>query len=338
MGILYLSIGTSFLILLIVNIVWLGVNFFFVIVSGLDTILTGNTLVENIYFSTYLKWILTADVIWIIAGSVFALRRKHYMTDPNFHYLSYRPIENPLVCVIIPAYNESESIEKVVKDYLGQKFVKNIIVVDNHSSDDTAIIAEKSGAKVIRKESNTGFGHSTLIGLEAALKTDANIIATTEADGTFNGYDIAKMIPYMDNSDMVIGTRQFQVLTEKGNQNSTMHVWGNFLLAKLIQIKYFSLLHAGVINLTDVGCLNRMIRREALEKIIDKCAKPSSNKPLVNDEFALLLTMTGVENNLKIVEVPVTFNKRIGLSKTGSSQRRKGIKFGLKFLWFILTR
>ena len=338
MGILYLSLGTSFLILLIANIVWLIMNFFFVIVNGIDTILTGNTLVENIYFSIYLKWILIADVIWIIAVSIFALRRKHYMTDPNFHYLSYLPIENPEVCVIIPAYNESESIEKVVKDYLGQKFVKNVIVIDNHSSDDTAIIAEKSGAKVIRKKSNTGFGDSISIGLKAALTTDANIIATTEADGTFNGYDIAKMVPYLDNSDMVIGTRQFQVLTEKGNQNSIMHVWGNFLLAKLIQIKYFSLRHAGVVNLTDVGCLNRMIKYDALEKIIDKCSNPSSNKLLANDEFVLLLTMIGVENNLKIVEVPVTFNKRIGLSKTGSNQRGKAIKFGLKFIWFILAR
>ena len=74
----------------------------------------------------------------------------------------------------------------------------------------------------------------------------------------------------MNNTDVVIGTRQIQVLTEKGNQNSVLHVWGNFILAKVIQFKYFSLLHMGIVSLTDVGCLYRLMRRDALEKIVDE--------------------------------------------------------------------
>ena len=99
-----------------------------------------------------------------------------------------------------------------------------------------------------------GFGHSYALGLKEGLKTDASVIVTSESDYSFNTYDIPKMLPYLDNCDIAIGTRQNQVLVEKGNQNSLLHVLGNFFLAKLIQIKYFSLLHAGVVNLTDVGC------------------------------------------------------------------------------------
>lgn len=52
--------------------------------------------------------------------------------------------------------------------------------------------------------------------------------------------------------------------------------------------------------------------------------------------FALHLTMAGIENDLRFVEVPITFNKRIGKSKTRSNERLMGIRIGLSFLWFIL--
>jgi hypothetical protein len=49
------------------------------------------------------------------------------------------------------------------------------------------------------------------------LETDANIMALTEADGTYTGKDLEKMIPYLENAYMVIDTREIQVLSEKGN-------------------------------------------------------------------------------------------------------------------------
>ena len=60
------------------------------------------------------------------------------------------------------------------------------------------------------------------------LETDANIIALTESDGTYAGIDLEKMIPYLENVDMIIGTREIQVFSEKGNQNKMFYVWGNF--------------------------------------------------------------------------------------------------------------
>ena len=179
------------------------------------------------------------------------------------------------------------------------------------------------------------------MGLNEFLKSDSNIAAITECDGTFSGYDLEKMILYLDNCDMVIGTRQVQVLTEKGNQNSMFYVWGNYILAKLIQIKYFSLSNLGIIELTDVGCLYRCMRKEAIEKIkfelLDKDAKKIRNNPN-SGLIANFLTMIGIENNLKIVEIPITFKKRIGVSKTGANKKLKAISYGLQFFWFILTK
>ena len=145
------------------------------------------------------------------------------------------------------------------------------------------------------------------------------------------------MIPYLDNCDMVIGTRQNQVMTEKGNQNSGFFVWANFILAKLIQMKYVSLEHMGIVNLTDVGCVYRIMKRESLEKIVDKLTHNGTDQPIGGVGIGLYFTMQCIENDQKIIEIPVTFKKRIGKSKISGVSTGKTIRVGLNFLWLILT-
>ena len=336
MGILYILAAITFIILFFINVGWLTSNLYLTIIGEIESFVKGTNPIENIYYSSYLKWILLIDVLWLLTALFFMIQRKNYKTDAKLHYLNHKPILNPKICVVLPAYNEAEAIAEVVRNFQKNKFVKYVIVIDNHSSDGTADIAEKCGSRVIRNDKNMGFGYSYALGLKESLKTDANIIVTAEADNSFNSYDIPKMLPYLDNCDMAVGTRQNQVLTEKGNQNSLLHVWGNFFLAKLIQIKYFSLLHAGVVNLTDVGCNFRLFRTEALKKIVNELTYPSTDKVKAGIGVAIHLTMIGIQKDLRIIELPVTFNKRAGKSKIGSSRRIRAIKIGLIFLWLIL--
>tara|TARA_Y100001949_G_scaffold19718_1_gene14049 strand:- start:144 stop:779 length:636 start_codon:yes stop_codon:yes gene_type:complete len=207
-------------------------NLYFWATAGIDIVLSGSEkgLFQNIYYSLYFKWIVFADVLWIISSVIFMLKRKHFKTDPTQHFLKYNPMNSPRICVTIAAYNEHDSIGQTVKDFIEHRYVQSVIVVDNKSTDDTASLAEKYGAKVIRQDKNRGYAHSYAIGLKEALKTDTDIIAIADADGTINAYDLDKMIPYLVNCDMVVGTRQVQIFTQKGNQNSIMHVWGNYLL------------------------------------------------------------------------------------------------------------
>ena len=336
MGILYILAAITFIILLFINVGWLTSNLYLTIIGEIESFVEGTNPIENIYYSSYLKWILLIDVLWLLTALFFMIQRKNYKTDAKLHYLNHKPILNPKICVVLPAYNEAEAIAEVVRNFQKNKFVKYVIVIDNHSSDGTADIAEKCGSRVIRNDKNMGFGYSYALGLKESLKTDANIIVTAEADNSFNSYDIPKMLPYLDNCDMAVGTRQNQVLTEKGNQNSLLHVWGNFFLAKLIQIKYFSLLHTGVVNLTDVGCNFRLFRTEALKKIVNELTYPSTDKVKAGIGVAIHLTMIGIQKDLRIIELPVTFNKRAGKSKIGSNRRIRAIKIGLIFLWLIL--
>ncbi len=337
MGILFILASISFVVLFFVNLGWLISSLYLLIIDGFSSILAGSNFTENIIYSTYLKWVILTDVIWISVLFGFMIKRHQYKTDPELHYLDYKHIENPNICLVIPAYNEEKSIGDVILDYQKQEYVNRIIVVDNNSTDNTVSIVEDYDVKVIKKPKNLGFGHSYVLGLKEALKTDANIVTITESDGTFNGYDLEKMIPYLNNCDMVIGSRQSQVISEKGNQNSAFFVWANFLLAKLIQIKYLSLDHMGIINLTDVGCIMRVIKRDALEKIINKLTYPGSDKPVGGVGIGLYITMLGIEEDLKIIEIPVTFKRRVGKSKLSGVGTKKTTNIGLRFLWLILT-
>ncbi len=213
----FFMLALTLVILFIVNISWLIVNMYLWSTEGIIAV-TGEEndgLFEDIYYSEYARWIIWADLGWIASLLIFIFRSKHYKTDPDLHYLQFDRISNPKMCVAIPSYNEERSIGKVVTDYKNQKFVESVIVVDNNSSDNTVKIAKQHGAMVVTKNENKGFSHSYVLGLKESLKTDANIVVVTEADGTYSGGDLSKLLPYLENCDMVTGTRQTQILTEK---------------------------------------------------------------------------------------------------------------------------
>ena len=149
MGILYVLAAISFIILFFINIVWLGINLYSIIIGEIELLVQGTNPIENIYYSLYLKWILLIDGLWLSAALLFMVTRKNFKTDAELHYLNYKPILDPRICVILPAYNEALAIEDVVKNFQKNKFVKHVVVIDNHSSDGTADIAEICGAKVI---------------------------------------------------------------------------------------------------------------------------------------------------------------------------------------------
>jgi len=342
MGLMYVGIFISFLILIIVNTGFVLLNSYLWITDGIQSLGAGQSLVEDIYYSLYLKWLILINVTWVLLTLIFMLKRKHYKTNSELHYLRNLPILDPKICIIIPTYNEEKNIQNIIHECFNQKFVEKIIVVDNNSSDKTTRIAEKEkNVIVLKKKTNKGYTDSCVLGFKESLKTDCNIMSLIDADGTFSPNDLKKMIPYLENCDMIVGTRQVQTLTEKGNQNSMFYVWGNMVLAKLLQLKYFSLLHLGIVQLTDVGCSYRCIRKDALEKIIDELTNPvdpSILKPK-NWLFSIYMTMLSIENDLKIVEIPLTFRKRdIGESKSEVTKKSKGFVYGIKFLWFILKR
>ncbi len=307
------------------------------LVNGIQFYFQNRTFFQNVAASQYLKWILLIDAIWLILFFIYSISRRKYRAEDEKHFLQYNPLLEPEICVIIPAYNEESSIQQVIRDYINHKFVKEVIVIDNHSDDRTVELARECGAKVITKSENRGYAHSLVIGLKEALNTNANAIALTEADGTLSAYDFDKMVPYLDHCDVVNGSRQVQILTEKGNlRESAIHIWGNYFLSKLIQLKYLNWTHLGIFNVNDQGCMLRIFRRKVIEEIQNELNYPGTDIAIGGVSFTVFLTMKCLEKDYRIIEVPVTYKKRSGESKIGSDKIIKNLKGGLNVLSIIL--
>ena len=97
MGIFYISLAFSFIILFFVNVVWAAINFYYWSLYGIQFLLEGMNFAETVYGSIFLKWILLADLGWLIIFVVFLFARRKYKTDMKQNYLEYLPIINPKI-------------------------------------------------------------------------------------------------------------------------------------------------------------------------------------------------------------------------------------------------
>ena len=95
-----------------------------------------------------------------------------------------------IIDVVIPAFNEAESIGKVVRDIPSAK-VRNVIVVDNNSTDGTAKNAKLEGAVVLR-QTIQGYGASCLKGMEFLDKLDVKPEVVVFLDGDYSDYPLAQ--------------------------------------------------------------------------------------------------------------------------------------------------
>jgi len=116
------------------------------------------------------------------------------------------------IITIIPAYNEENTIENVVKSV---KTYSDVLVVDDGSSDQTAPLAENVGATVISHSKNLGKGAAIKTGLKYAIKYDFDIMIMLDGDGQHNPQDIPLLIEGLKNADMIIGSRFLKANPQK---------------------------------------------------------------------------------------------------------------------------
>ncbi|GAA1801680.1 glycosyltransferase family 2 protein [Planosporangium flavigriseum] len=111
------------------------------------------------------------------------------------------------VLVIIPAYNEGETIGKVIAEVRAELPAYDVLVVDDGSTDDTAEVARAAGATVTVLPYNLGVGGARRLGYLYALRHQYDIAVQVDADGQHDPRNVSALVAALDEADLVIGAR-----------------------------------------------------------------------------------------------------------------------------------
>jgi len=201
------------------------------------------------------------------------------------------------VCIILPTYNEKDSIRKVIQDYFDTGYVDEVMVVNNNAVSGTKEIVDKTKAKQIF-EDKQGYGYAIRRGID---ENRCDLIVISEPDNTFCASDIIKLLAYADDYDVVWGTRTDVRFIEKGANMGIALRFGNSLVAKLLQFLF------NTTRLTDVGCTLKLYRREVIDNI-------KRHFKIGREHFSVELMVLTALSGFSIIEVPVNYNKRVGES------------------------
>lgn len=137
------------------------------------------------------------------------------------------------VSVVIPTYNEAESIRAVIDGFFATGFVDEVIAVDNNARGNTAEEIRKTHARHIVEKENQGYGHAIMRGLTEAT---GDLIIMTEADGTYEPHDIEKLLIYSKEYDAVLGTRTSRATIWSGAFMPFPVRFGNWAVAKFLEV------------------------------------------------------------------------------------------------------
>ncbi|WP_026953778.1 glycosyltransferase family 2 protein [Algoriphagus vanfongensis] len=206
-----------------------------------------------------------------------------------------------IVDVIIPAFNEEKSLPKVIRDI--PAFVRNVVVANNNSTDQTAAVAKQSGAVVVF-EAQKGYGKACLTAMDWVKSQEIQPDIIVFLDGDYSDYpeEMTGLVrPIMEGrADIVIGSR---ALGQRESGSMTVpQVFGNWLattMMKYIQGAKFS----------DLGPFRAIDWQKLL----------SLNMVDQNFGWTIEMQIKAHQAGLKYMEVPVKYRKRIGVSKVSGT-------------------
>ena len=222
----------------------------------------------------------------------------------------------PIVKVIIPAYNEQDSIANVIKDIPDS--VNEIIVVNNNSTDKTLQYAKQAGATVLT-ESQKGYGFACLKGMEYISRHTEKPDIIVFLDGDYSDYpeELTKLIqPILDdNIDFVIGAR-VKHLREAGSM-TPQQIFGNWLATFLMKLFFNA-------KFTDLG----PFRAIKYDRLLDLRMEDKTYG------WTVEMQLKALKQKLNYVEIPVNYRNRIGVSKV-SGTVKGSVMAGIKILTWI---
>ena len=219
--------------------------------------------------------------------------------------------------IIIPAYNEQESIKKTVEDIMEKAPHFDYIVINDCSTDKTKEICETEEFNVIHLPVNLGIGGAVQTGYLYAARNGYDIAVQVDGDGQHDPQFLSKMADYMEaeHADMVIGSR---FIDKEGFQSSG---------ARRVGIKYFTMLIKLLTGtkITDPTSGLRMVNREIIEFFAEEYPK---DYPEPESVVAIL------RRKKKVLEIPVIMRERRG--GVSSISMKKSVYYMIKVSLAIL--
>ena len=216
--------------------------------------------------------------------------------------------ENKKIAVLIPCYNESKTIEKVVKDYKKALPEADIYVYDNNSKDGTDEIAKKAGA-IVRYEYKQGKGN---VIRSMFRDIDADCYLMIDGDDTYPAEHAREMCDYVLNgqADMVIGDRLSSTYFTENKRR--FHNFGNVLVRKLINTLFKA-------KVKDIMTGYRAFSYDFVKTF-----------PVLSKGFEIETEMTihSLDKNLLLKEIPVDYRDR----PEGSVSKLNTFSDGIKVL------
>ncbi len=222
----------------------------------------------------------------------------------------------PIIKVIIPAFNEEDSIAHVINEI--PDVVSEVIVVSNNSTDQTESVAKNAGATVLQEE-RKGYGYACLKGMKYIEEQEIKPEIIVFLDGDYSDYpeELIKIVnPIIeDDVDLVIGSR-VKELRENGSMTFPQ-IFGNWLATSLMKLFFNA-------KFTDLGPFRAMKYNKLLSlEMVDKTYG-----------WTVEMQLKVLKKRYSYTEVPVRYKKRIGVSKV-SGTIKGAIFAGVKILSWI---
>jgi glycosyltransferase involved in cell wall biosynthesis len=227
--------------------------------------------------------------------------------------------KNKTISVILPTYNEKDSIRNVIEDFQSLDIVDEIIVVNNNATLGTSEEVARTSAREVY-EPVQGYGSAIQRGMREAV---GDLIVICEPDSTFLARDIFKLLLYAEDVDIVYGSRTVEnFIWEKANMGRFLK-WGNWFVAKLLEVLF------NTNYLSDVGCTYRLAKRECVQAMLPSF-KVRSNF------FGPEMMVRGYLMKFKAVQIPINYRERVGKSSV-TGEFTQAVRLGLQMIVFIIA-
>jgi glycosyltransferase involved in cell wall biosynthesis len=220
--------------------------------------------------------------------------------------------------VVLPTYNEKESIANAIVAFEKLGIVDDIIVINNNAAEGTSDEVATTSAREVF-ETTQGYGAAIKRGLREA---GTDLVCVCEPDGTFDPSDLLKLLPFTSECDFVVGSRTVSNFIWEGANMGWFLRWGNWAVAKTIEVLF------NTSYLSDVGCTFRVVSRQRVDLLLPELTLDGS-------AFGLEMLMAAVRQRARIVQVPVNYRPRVGVSSV-TGELGKTVPLGLEMLSMVL--